>query len=141
MFEHFFENFMAWQEGFEYINKHCRSEVGEIDYFYRSKLQDHPLWQKYPFFFIECKNWKETISSEKMNHFIRLVKGKASFFCCGVYITTSSFSPQATTTMRDARLNEKILVIPIDKSSLSSLIEKGFKDLLQEICEQILAKG
>jgi hypothetical protein len=141
MFEHFFENFMAWQEGFEYIDKHCRSEVGEIDYFYRSELQDHPLWQEYPFFFIECKNWKETISSEKMNHFLTLVKGKAPFFCCGVYITTSSFSPQALTTMRDARLKDNIMVIPIDKNDLPNLIEKGFKDLLQEICEKILAKG
>jgi len=132
---------MAWQEGFEYIDKHCRSEVGEIDYFYRSELQDHPLWQEYPFFFIECKNWKETISSEKMNHFLTLVKGKAPFFCCGVYITTSSFSPQALTTMRDARLKDNIMVIPIDKNDLPNLIEKGFKDLLQEICEKILAKG
>lgn len=140
-FEYFFENFMAWQEGFENIDKHCRSEVGEIDYFYRSQLRDHPLWQKYPFFFIECKNWKETISSEKMNHFIRLVKEKAPFNCCGIYITTSSFSQQALTTMRDARLTDKVMVIPINKNDLPSLIDRGFKALVEEICNKILAKA
>ena len=132
---------MAWQEGFEYIDKHCRSEVGEIDYFYRSELRGHPLWEEYPFVFVECKNWKETIGSEKMNHFISLVKDKAPFSCCGVYITTSSFSRQALTSMRDARLHEKVIVIPIDKNDLPTLIERGLKVLLEEICEKILAKG
>lgn len=90
---------------------------------------------------IESPEKKETISSEKMNHFIRLVKAKAPFSCCGVYITTSSFSPQSMTTMRDARLNEKILVIPIDKNDLPNLIKKGLKVVVQEICDKMLAKA
>ena len=42
-FELFFENLMNQQPGFIYINKHCRSKVGEIDYFYRTEFNDHPL--------------------------------------------------------------------------------------------------
>jgi len=140
-FESFFENFMNQQQGFVYIHKHCRSKVGEIDYFYRSEIRDHPLWEEYPYLFIECKNWKETISSEKMDHFIRLVKAKTLFPCCGIYITTSSFSPQALTTMRDARLNDKVMVIPIDKNDLRDLIDLGFKVLVQEICDKLMTKA
>jgi len=139
-FELFFENLMAQQEGFIYIDKHCRSKVGEIDYFYRSELLDHPLWEKCPYLFIECKNWKEKISSEKMDHFINLVKAKTALPCCGIYVTTSSFSPQALTAMRYARINEKVIVIPIDKNDLPYLIDKGFKILVQEKCDKIMAK-
>jgi hypothetical protein len=140
-FESFFENFMGQQEGLLYIDKHCRSKVGEIDYFYRNTLCGHPLWEMYPYLFIECKNWKETISSEKMNHFISLVKAKTPFPCCGIYITTSSFSPQALTTMRDARLKENVFIIPIEKNDMSELIDRGFKDSIQEKCDKLLAKA
>jgi len=139
-FELFFENFMAQQEGFVYIDKHCRSKVGEIDYFYRSKLRGHPLWEKFPYLFIECKNWKENISSEKMDHFIELVEAKTIFPCCGVYVTTSSFSQQALTAMRDARIKGKVIVVPIDKNDLPDLIDKGFEILVQEKCDKIIAK-
>ena len=140
-FEYFFENFMNQQQGFSYIDKHCRSKVGEIDYFYRTELRDHPLWEKYPNLFIECKNWKGTISSEKMDHFIRLVKAKQIFHCCGIYITTSSFSPEALTTMRDARIDNKIMIIPIDKNDLPNFIDKEFKVFIQEKCDKMLARA
>ena len=140
-FEFFFENFMAQQPRFIYIDKHCRSKVGEIDYFYRTELRDHPLWEKYPYLFIECKNWKEAISSEKMDHFVRLVKVKNVLLCCGIYITTSSFSPEALTTMRDARNVDKVMIIPIDKKDLPNLIDRGFKVFVQEKCDKVLAKA
>jgi len=140
-FESFFENLMAQQEWFVFIGKHCRSKVGEIDYFYRSKLSGHPLWEKYPYLFIECKNWKETISSEKMNHFIRLVKAKNVLLCCGIYITTSSFSPEALTTMRDARNVDRVMIVPIDINDLPNLIDRGFKLFVQEKCDEMLAKA
>ena len=140
-FELFFENFMAQRRGFVFLHRHCRSEVGEIDYFYRNELKGHPLWEKYPYLFIECKNWKETISSEKMNHFIILMEAKTIFPCCGIYITTDSFSPQALTTMRDARMKKGMFIIPIDSKGLSEAIEKGFKAFVQEKCDKILAKA
>ena len=132
---------MAQQQGFVYIDKHCRSKVGEIDYFYRVQLRGHPLWEKYPYLFIECKNWKETISSKEMDHFIRLVRAKKTFLCCGIYMTTSYFSPEALTTVRDARNVDKVMIIPIDKNDLPNLIDKGFKEVVQEICDKILAKA
>lgn len=139
-FESFFENFMDQQQGFVYIDKHCRSKVGEIDYFYRTELRDHPLWERYPFLFIECKNWKETISSEKMDHFIRLVIPKQVLPCCGLYVTTSSFSPEALTTVRDAIIKNEIMVILIDKNDLSDMIDRGLKDFVQAKSEKTIVK-
>ena len=140
-FESFFENFMTQQEGFTYIDKHCRSEVGEIDYFYRSEHEDHPLWKKYHYLFIECKNWEDTISSKELNHFIRLLEAKNIFDCCGIYLTTSSLSPEALTTIRDARIKQSMLIIPLDKAELSKLVENGFKMCIQKTCDKILAKA
>lgn len=140
-FELFFENFMAQQQGFVFLHRHCRSEVGEIDYFYRSEHRDHPLFEKYPYVFIECKNWSEPISSEKMDHFIRLMQAKTILSCCGIYITTSYFSPETLTTMRDARIKEGYMIIPIENRDLPEMIEKGFKAFIQEKCDKILAKA
>lgn len=92
-FELFFENFMAQQKGFIFIDKHCRSKVGEIDYFYRTELRNHPLWKKYNYLFIEAKNWEQKIGSPEVNHFITLLKAKTVFPCCGIYLTTSLLSP------------------------------------------------
>ncbi len=140
-FEYFFESLVHQQEGFKLIKKHCRSEVGEIDYFYRTSLCDHPLWNRYPYLFIECKNWKEKISSEKMNHYITLLEAK-NFFpsCCGVYITTSAFSPPAVRAVKDARKTKKLMIILVGKKDLSIIIQKGFRDFLQEKCDQIISK-
>jgi Restriction endonuclease len=140
MFESFFENFMDQQQGFVYIEKHCRSRVGEVDYFYRADTRDHPLWERYPFLFIECKNWIEPISSEKMDHFIRLVIPKQVLSCCGVYVTTSSFSPESLITVRDAIVKNEIMIILIDKNDLSDLIDQGFKDFVQTKSEKVLAR-
>lgn len=134
---------MAQQQGFVFIRKHCRSEVGEIDYFYRTELRDHPLWSEYPYLFIECKNWKERISSEKMDHFVGLLRPKnvSRFCCCGIYITTSSFSPPALRAIEKARDIDKVVIIPIDKNDLPSLIDRGFRAFIQEKCDKILARA
>ena len=141
-FEHFFENLMDQQKGFVFIDKHPRSQVGEIDYFYRSRFKDHPLWN-YTYLFIECKNWKEPISSEKMDHFIRLVKAKNFFhlLCCGIYLTTGNFSRAALTTLREARNVEKVMIMAINKKDLLELIELGVKAFLEKKCDEVLAKA
>jgi Holliday junction resolvase-like predicted endonuclease len=140
-FERFFENFMEQQEGFIFIDKHCRSKVGEIDYFYRNELESHPIWRQYDYLFVECKNWQDKIGSEEMDHFIRLLEAKTTFKCCGIYLTTSSFSPEALTTVRDARMKQGLLIIPFDRKDLFELIRKSFKDFVQETCDRILAKS
>jgi len=138
-FELFLESLVLQEQGFLCIRKHCRSRAGEMDYFYRSEHRDHPLWEKYPFLFVECKNWREKISSEKMNHYIKLLEAKNTFPCCGVYITTSSLSPEATEAMNRA-IGNGLLIILIDKRDLHRLIDRGFKMFLQDKCEEILAK-
>lgn len=69
-----------------------------------------------------------------MNHFINLVKEKAPFSSCGVYVTTSSFSKQARTAMRDARIRDKIIIIPIEDKDLDGLINDGFKNYVLDVC-------
>jgi hypothetical protein len=38
-------------------------------------------------------------------------------------------------------MNQKMLIIPIEKENLSELIEKSFKAYAQEACDKILAKA
>lgn len=140
-FEYFFECLMAQQQGFSFIGKHCRSDVGEIDYVYLAELRDHPLWRKYSYLFIECKNWREKIGSKEMNHFIGLLKPKNVFPCCGVYITTSAFSQEALEAMKRARNVDRLMIIPIAKNDLAHLLDTGFKVFVQEKCDEILRKA
>lgn len=132
---------MAQQEGFVFVSKHCRSKVGEIDYFYRNQHKGHPLWEHYDYIFIECKNWKAKISSKELNHFIMLLKAKNPFKCFGVYLTSSILSPEAKTAIRDSRKDEDLLIFPIEKTVLSKLIENGFKKYLELLCDQTVAKA
>lgn len=140
-FETFFQNLVYQEPEFTLIRPHCRSDVGEIDFLYRVDCRGHPLWSKCQYLFVECKNWKEIISSEKADHYISLFEKKNLFSnCCGVYITTSSFSPQAITAVKDAIKNKKLTIILIDRTELISLIEKGFKIFLQEKFDELLSK-
>jgi hypothetical protein len=133
-FETFFETIMLSEEDFEFVDKHSRSQVGEVDYVYYCKVRDHVLWQISPMVCIECKNWNETISSEKMNHFINLVREKSPFSSCGVYVTSSKFSKQAKTAIRDARIRDKIIIIQIGGRQLNDLVDFGFKKYSLILC-------
>jgi hypothetical protein len=140
-FELFFENFMAQQKGFVFIDKHCRSKVGEIDYFYRTELRNHPLWERYNYLFIEAKNWEQKIGSPEVNHFITLLKAKTVFPCCGIYLTTSLLSPQAEIAIRDARMVSGMMIILITSRDLPEMIDEGFKGFLERKCDMMLAKA
>ena len=129
---------MAQESGFKFIQRHCRSEAGEIDYFYRSEYDDHPLWKQYCYIFAECKNWESVIGSAELDHYIRLLQAKTFMNCFGFYLTTSTLSPEAHTTIRDARMNQKTFIIPVEQKDLKNLIEKGFKSYAQEACDKIL---
>jgi restriction endonuclease Mrr len=114
--------------------------VGEIDYYYRSKCEGHPLWMKCQYVFIECKNWKETISSEKMSHFVSLVESKSVFHnCCGVYLTTSSFSPQAINASKKGVV-KGLIILRLSKKNLQAMIDKGFKHYLEDDFDTLLSK-
>jgi restriction endonuclease Mrr len=125
---------MVAEKDFEFVDKHSRSHIGEVDYVYYCKVTDHILWKVSPMICIECKNWNETISSEKMNHFINLVREKSPFSSCGVYITSSSFSKHAKTAIRDARIRDKIIIIPVERKQLNELINFGFKGYILKLC-------
>lgn len=139
-FESFFENLMSQQPGFTFVHKHPRSDLGEIDYSYRTNLKDHPIWE-YSYLWIECKNWKDPISSEKMSHFINLVKQKNVIRCCGIYITTGRFSNAALNALKNARIAEKIMIIPINGHDLRKIVDKGFQVFLEERCDEIIVRA
>lgn len=139
-FEVFFENVMKREEDFKRVLKHPRSELGEIDYIYSHNLQDHYFWKVSPYICIECKNWKEDITSNEIDHLTALVRDKGPFSCCGVYITSSSYSSSAIEAINYSRVRDKIIVVPVEGKHLTSLIEQGFKDFIQKLCEEKIFK-
>lgn len=112
-----------------------------MDYFYKANCRGHPLWDKYPYLFVECKNRKEVVSSENMNHFKELLEPKTVFHdCFGIYITTKTFSRQANTSVQKG-INKGLVIIRIDKSNMTPLIEKGFKKFIEDAFDEFLAKA
>ncbi|TET19838.1 hypothetical protein E3J74_05055 [Candidatus Bathyarchaeota archaeon] len=137
-FEIFFENVMSKEKDFQFVDRHSRSRIGEVDYVYRHELTD-PFWQRSPYICVECKNRKNPTNSKHMNQFIKLVKD--TFLCCYcVFITASSYSKSAWDCIRDARIKENILVIPIEGKHLKELIRVGFKDFARKLCEKTVFK-
>ena len=139
-FERFYEHLMAREPDFIQKLKHARSEIGEIDYVYAHNLQDDAFWRVSSYICVECKNWVDNITSNEMHHLTELIREKGPLSCCGVFITSSSYDPSAVTAMRDARIRDKILIIPIEGKDLEDLIEYGFKDLVRKLCEQKVFK-
>lgn len=139
-FEAFFENLMRKEKDFRLVLKHPRSEIGEIDYVYSHNFQDHYFWKVSPYICIECKNWKADISSTEINHLTELVRDKEPLSCCGVYITSSSYNSSAINAINQSRVRDKIVVVPVEGKHLTSLIEQGFKDFIQRLCEEKVFK-
>jgi hypothetical protein len=141
MFEEFFRNLVERENEFELKKLHARSDVGEMDYFYKANCRDHPLWDKYPYFFVECKNRKEVVSSESMDHFKELLEAKTVFHnCFGIYITTKRFSPQANISAQKG-IAKGLVIIRIDRSDMTDLIEKGFRIYIEEAFDEFLSKA
>ena len=139
-FEVFLENLMQKEKDFRFVFKHPRSELGEIDYVYSHNLQDHHFWKVSPYICVECKNWKENISSSEINHLKELIREKGPFSCCGVYITSSSYHPSAINAINYSRVMDNIIIVPVEGKHLTSLIEQGFKDFIQKLCEEKIFK-
>jgi len=141
LFEEFFRNIVERGNEFELKKTHARSNVGEMDYFYKANCSGHPLWNKYPYLFVECKNRKEVVSSKDMNHFKELLEPKTVFHSClGVYITTKMFSPEANAAAQKG-IDKGLVIIKIERSDLKNLIGKGFKTYMEESFDQFLAKA
>jgi len=102
-FEMFFESVMAREKEFEIIYKHSRSKQGEVDYIYRHNITYDPFWKLSHYICIECKNWKEKITSLEMDHFISLLKAKSILTCMGIFITTSSYEKSALESIKNAK--------------------------------------
>jgi hypothetical protein len=141
MFEEFFRNLVERVDEFELKKPHPRSNVGEMDYFYKANCKGHPLWDKYPYLFVECKNRKEAVSSENMDHFKELLVPKTVFHnCFGIYITTKTFSKQANASAQKG-IDKGLVIIRINKSDMTALIEKGFKRYVEEAFDEFLSKA
>jgi len=139
-FEFFFENLMTREKEFVQVYKHVRSETGEIDYVYRHNLQDEPFWRISSYVCIECKNWLGDITSNEIHHLAWLIHQIEPLPCLGVFITSSSYTSSAKEAIKNARLKEKIIIVPIGRKDLNELINVGFKNLVQKIGEETVFK-
>jgi hypothetical protein len=133
-FELFFESLMKTESKFNFSYKHPRSPIGEIDYVYTHEIKDS-FWQKFSYICIECKNWKDNISSVEMGHLGDLVEEKEPFSCLGVYITTSAYDPSADEVIKKYRLKNEIILIPVEGKHIEQIIENGFEKTIKNICE------
>jgi hypothetical protein len=138
-FESFFETFMDGQERFKFILKHPRSELGEIDYVYRNENYDN-FWCRFSYVCVECKNWKDTITSTETDHLLSLIREKSPLSCLGVFITNTSFEQSAITSMKNARLQDGTLIVPIEGKLLERMVKIGFRNAVIEQCEKSVFK-
>lgn len=139
MFELFFENLMSRENEFAKVYKHSRSKLGEVDFVFRNEGKDS-FWQMTPYVCVECKNWERKISSKEMDHFVNLIRDKSPLSCFGVFVTTSSYEDSAKTSMSNARIADKIVIVPVEKKHLKALIEGGFQDCVRKLCEETIFK-
>jgi hypothetical protein len=130
---------MVREKQFRTVYKHSRSRLGEVDYVYRNECRDSFL-QQFSHVCVECKNWKKKISSREMDHLISLIKDKSPLCCLGVFVTNTCFEESAKTSMKNARIGDKILIVPFEGEDLGSMIELGFKDSVMKGCEESVFK-
>lgn len=141
IFEGFFEKLMITEKNFELKFKHPRSKTGEIDYVYHHNIEmGRSFWGLSPYICIECKNWKDNISSVEIGHLVDLVREKGPLSCCGVYLTSSSYDPSATERIKTARVMDRILIIAVDGKNLKGLVDCGFRNFVEDLCEEQVFK-
>jgi restriction endonuclease Mrr len=138
-FEFFFENLMTTEKQFKLVYKHSRTTLGEVDYVYSHERKES-FWQLSPYICVECKNWQKNIRSREMDHLISLIKDKSPVSSLGVFITNSSFEDSAKTSMKNARIGDKIIIVPFEGKDLMNLIEFGFRDAVVRMCEESIFK-
>jgi hypothetical protein len=139
-FENFFESLMSKEKRFKIVFKHSRSRLGEVDYVYRNKNNDS-FWRQFSYVCVECKNWKDTISSTETDRLISLIKDKSPLSCLGIFLTNTIFEESAKTSMKNARIGDKILVVPFEGKNLEEMIKLGFRASVEKKCEESIFKS
>jgi Holliday junction resolvase-like predicted endonuclease len=139
-FENFFESLMTKEKGFKMVFKHSRSRLGEVDYVYRNMNRD-TFWSQFTYICVECKNWKEKISSKETDHLISLIKDKTPLPCLGIFLTSTSFEKSAKTSIKNARIGDKILVVPFEGKNLEEMITLGFRASVEKKSEESIFKS
>jgi hypothetical protein len=140
-FEVFFESMISKDKEFTQVFKHARSGTGEIDYIYRHSLSNHPFWKISFYICIECKNWREKVSSRDIDHLIKMIRAKGPLSSIGIFVSSSSLEASALTSIRDARLQDGLLIVPVEKKHLKDLTAIGFKEFIPKLCEEQVFKG
>jgi hypothetical protein len=140
IFENFFESLMSKEKQFKMVFKHSRSRLGEVDYVYRNKKNDS-FWRQFSYVCVECKNWKDTISSQETDHLISLIKDKSPLVCLGIFLTNTTFEESAKTSIKNARIGDKILVVPFEGKNLKEMINLGFIASVEKRCEESIFKS
>jgi hypothetical protein len=75
-----------------------------------------------------------------MDHFVSMLRSKSVFRnCCGIYITTKTFSPQANTSAKKG-IADGLVIFRIEHSDITMLIEKVFKRYLEDEFDELLSK-
>jgi hypothetical protein len=110
-----------------------RTATGEIDYVLKHSIANS-FWGLSPYVTIECKNWKEPIEPGQLDHFLSLVRKSGPYCTIGVYVTVSRLTEGSWTTIRDARINDRISVVVIQADQLKRM-SQGLKHLVQELYE------
>lgn len=134
LFERFFEGIVLRDAEFRIAGKHVRTKVGEIDYILGHELQTN-FWKMSPYVCVECKNWIGTIPVGEVDHFVKLVEKVGPLSSIGIYLTTSKLSPEAKTTIRDARLSSSLILIAIEQDNLEGIIKTKFSDFAKVVFE------
>jgi len=134
LLERFFESVLSREGHFEIVNKHVRTETGELDYVLRHSLTD-PFWCRSQHVVVECKNWKRPIGPEQLDHFLELVEKSGPLCNVGVYVTTSRLTKAARTTIRDKRLVVGIIAVIVEKDCVRKLA-LGLRGLIPRLYEK-----
>jgi ribosomal protein S27E len=134
LFEQFFESVVGRDGEFKIVSRHLRSQAGEIDYVLGHELQDN-FWRKSPYVCVECKNWKKTIPIGQVDHFIAQVKKAGPYCAIGIYLTTSRLSPDSLAAIRDARINDRLTLVPIEGVELRKLVETKLSECVRMLFE------
>jgi len=135
LFEQFFESVVRRDGEFEIVSRHLRSEAGEIDYVLGHEIQDN-FWRKSPYVCVECKNWEKTIPIAQLDHFIAQVKKAGAYCAIGIYLTTSNLSRDSLAAIRDARINDRLTLIPIEGDELRKLVDTKFSKYVRILFER-----
>lgn len=134
LLETFLESVVHLDRDFDIVNKHVRTETGEIDYVLKHSISTG-LWAMSPYIAVECKNWKDPIEPAQLHHFLQLVRDNGPLCAIGLYVTVSRLTDGSWTAIRDARLRDKIITIVVEAENFRKLAD-GLRGLVPQLYEK-----